>query len=523
MIASLPHETHGPRAAAQRAPLRRSSVPSVAWAMVAAVGAVAAVAYWDEERESAAALEEFAGEQATLARSVAGELEARLDVARRDALVAAESARQGRSPPRAILDGYLSLRVRSSGEAPPASREDPRTFAIRVPVPEDRAVDLALTMTDLVAALTSVERPQSLMVLLLPPGEKRFHATDGRVLESGEILEGFERGTAWIRLPPPRSAALGLPPRTAVAGLAWVDAGRLGRWGVTVVANAQRLRDRERRARWRLALAVLLAGGLVLSFGGQALRRQRKELELEREFAIAELERRRDERLERADRAATLGTFAMGIAHEISTPLGVIDGRAEQLLAHLGSDERAGHAVRAILDQTDRIHQVIRSFLGLVRGDAPAAQDLAPAEISSQALALCEHRFARAGVRLEASVSERLPPIRGDPRLLEHALVNLLLNACDACERGGRVDLEVRGGSEVTFTVSDDGVGLAQGESERVTEPFFTTKAAGAGTGVGLAIVNEIVKHHRGRLAIEPRPSGGTVATLALPASTGAA
>jgi len=494
-------------------------VPPVVWAMIAAVIAVAAVAYWDEERESTAALEDFAQEQATLARSVAGELETRLAVARRDALVAAEGASQGKTAPRAILDGYLWLRLQSAGDPPPRAPEEPRIFAIRVPVSADKSVDLALTMNDLVAGLAGVERPQSLMVLLLPPGEERFHSTDGREIESREVLGALGRGEAWLRLPPMQAAALGLPARTAVAGLAWVDAGRLGRWGVAVVANAQRLRDRERRARWRLALAVLLAGGLVLSFGGKALRRQRKELELERELAIAELEHRQDERLERATRAATLGTFAMGIAHEISTPLGVIDGRAEQLLAHVSPDERGRRAVQAILDQTSRIHQVIRSFLGLARGDDPAAHDLAPAEIASGALGLCEHRFARAGVGLEASVPEGLPSIRGDRRLLEHALVNLLLNACDACDRGGRVELEVRCGAGVTFTVRDDGAGISQGDTEHIVEPFFTTKAAGSGTGLGLAIVSEIVKHHRGSLVIAPRHPRGTVAKMTLPTS----
>jgi signal transduction histidine kinase len=161
---------------------------------------------------------------------------------------------------------------------------------------------------------------------------------------------------------------------------------------------------------------------------------------------------------------------------------------------------------------------VIRAFLGLVRGDGPAPGDLAPAEIANRALALCEHRFARAGVSLAAQVPERLPAVRGERSLLEHALVNLLLNACDACGRGGRVELEVTAGEEaVTFAVTDDGVGIAAGDAARVTEPFFTTKPGGAGTGLGLAIVAEIAKHHRGRLAVTARSPRGTVARLEIP------
>jgi signal transduction histidine kinase len=304
-----------------------------------------------------------------------------------------------------------------------------------------------------------------------------------------------------------------------MAGLAWVEGGAPGSWSVAVVANAQRVRDREQRARWRLALATLLAGGLVLVFGGSALRRQRKSLEMERELAIAALQRDRDERLERADRAATLGTFAMGITHELSTPLGVIAGRAEQILQRVEGDPQATRFTRAILDQTERIHQVVRAFLGLARGDAPPARELAPADLASRALALCEHRFARAGVTVAGELPEGLPAIRGDASLIEHAIVNLLLNACDASERGGEVHIGIETGDGVTFVISDSGVGIGSSDALRVTEPFFTTKPSGQGSGLGLAIVAEIAKHHRGTLTLAPRKPRGTVARLGIPAA----
>jgi len=435
-----------------------SRTPWLALAMVGAVCAVGAAAYWDEERESAAALEDFAQEQSTLARSVAAAIQSRLAAG-------------------AGVDGGPKV------------------------VPGE------------------VERPGALLVLLLPEPGNPFRTSDGRTVRSPPILEALEADKVAVRLPPAEAAEVGLPRRTAVAGLAWVDAGSQGRWGVAVVANAERLRDRERRARLRLVLATVLAAGLVLTFGGSALRRQRKELELERELAIAALQRRLDERLERADRAATLGTFAMGIAHEISTPLGVIAGRAEQLLPGVASDERAGRSVRAILDQTDRIHQIIRAFLGLVRGDSPTARELSPADVASRALALCEHRFSRAGVALVGDLPEGLPQVRGDASLLEHALVNLLLNACDACERGGQVQLAIEGGDPVAFVISDDGIGITSADALRVVEPFFTTKSSGKGTGLGLSIVSEIAKNHRGSLTLAPRKPRGTVARLEIPAA----
>jgi signal transduction histidine kinase len=102
--------------------------------------------------------------------------------------------------------------------------------------------------------------------------------------------------------------------------------------------------------------------------------------------------------------------------------------------------------------------------------------------------------------------------------MLQQALVNLLLNACDACTRGGRVVARVaREGDRVTFEVTDDGRGITTEEAARATEPFFTTKAPGAGSGLGLAIANEITKLHNGKLVLAPASPRGTRATLTIP------
>ena len=327
----------------------------------------------------------------------------------------------------------------------------------------------------------------------------------GSQIRSAPLQAAIARHDTTLRIDRDAAAELGFPRRTAVAGLAYTPQG-----AIVVVASAERERDREQRARFRLVLAVALAGGLVFLFGGLALRLQRSELVLEHQ-------RQRDERLERASKAAIMGTLAMGIAHEISTPLGIIVGRAEQLAPRTGQDERGARAVRAILEQCERISQVIRAFLGLVRGDNPEASKLLPKEVALGARTMVEHRFENAGVNLQVTAPDALPPLHGDARLLEHALINLLLNACDACPRGGTVSLTVQASTdEVAFVVEDDGAGISPEDLARVTEPFFTTKA-GRGSGLGLAIASEIVKSHRGRLALEPRSPRGTRATIALP------
>jgi signal transduction histidine kinase len=440
--------------------VRRASLPTVALALVlaAVVAAIAGLAYWDAERESTAALRDFAEEQSTLAAALGA-----------------------------------ALRMRSS---------------------QDRPLDAR----DVLIELRSIERARALGIFLQRPGESVLRGTDGLELASPRLVEAAESGQAVLRVSRDEAAALGLPARTALAGISRVDGGSAGSWNVIAVASAERERDREFRARRRLMLSVFLAGGLVLAFGGGAMRMQRNELVLERELAVAGLRQRRDERLERANKAAVMGTLAIGVAHEISTPLGVIAARAEQIMPKVAGDERLSAGVAAILSQTERINQVIRGLLGLARGDAPMAERIYPRLLIENAVALVEHRFANAGVPLHQTIESGLPTVIGDPRLLEHAIVNLLLNACDACKGGGEVAVRVRANDgDLEIAVEDTGSGISLADAGRALEPFFTTKARDGGTGLGLAIAHEIVASHRGRLLfseVEPR---GTRAAIVIP------
>jgi signal transduction histidine kinase len=112
----------------------------------------------------------------------------------------------------------------------------------------------------------------------------------------------------------------------------------------------------------------------------------------------------------------------------------------------------------------------------------------------------------------------------GDPRLLEHAIVNLLLNACDACKGGGEVVVSVQTKEgELEIGVEDTGTGISLADAGRALEPFFTTKGRDGGTGLGLAIAHEIVANHRGRLVFSNVTPRGTRAAILLPPAEGSA
>jgi two-component system NtrC family sensor kinase len=391
-------------------------------------------------------------------------------------------------------------------------------------MPDDGLASSALpdVLRDAVVRLRALEQPGEVTVLVQRPGAGSGLLTlDGAKITSDAIESRIAVGNvngAWVRLNHPDAVAVGLPPRTAVAALATVDRPE-GTWVLVVASTAQRERDREERGLWRVFVVFVIASAIVVTFGTLALRKQRTELELARRLAVAEAVQVRDERLVTADKLATLGALATGIAHQVSTPLGVIMGRAERLAPRVAADPKSSRAVAMITEEAKRINAIVRGFLGLARGGTPSLEHVAPGIIVREAVELVEHRFAMAGVALHDDVAQLLPAIACDPRLFEQVIVNLLLNGCDACGPDGHVTLTVTAGSRtVAFVVEDDGQGITEEAVRRATEPFFTTKPPEEGTGLGLAIAAEIVNHHRGTLVIEPLPGRGTRARVEVPA-----
>jgi two-component system, NtrC family, sensor histidine kinase HydH len=243
--------------------------------------------------------------------------------------------------------------------------------------------------------------------------------------------------------------------------------------------------------------------------------------------------------LQRAEKLATIGTLAAGVAHEVGTPLGIISGRAESLLARLGDgDEAAKKALTSIVSQVEKVSTTIRQLLDFARARPVERVDVAARDVLANAAALLEHRFRQKKVTLTVDAPPSLPPLAADPGQLEQVIVNLLVNACDACAEGGHVGARaiavggaVKGAVEgadgnaagrvVEIEIHDDGCGIAPENLPSVLDPFFTTKKRGQGTGLGLTIVDDIVKNHDGTLAIESAPGRGTTVRVRLPAGGG--
>ncbi|HZI08763.1 MAG TPA: ATP-binding protein, partial [Myxococcus sp.] len=229
----------------------------------------------------------------------------------------------------------------------------------------------------------------------------------------------------------------------------------------------------------------------------------------------------------RAEKLATVGVLAAGIAHEIGTPLGVVRGRAEYVLGKLGGAHPQSPGVAVIIEQIDRVSRTLRQLLDFSRLQPTAVRPVALGPIARDVYELLRVEAERRRVSLEVDVPEALPPLAADPDQLQQVLVNLALNACDACGAGGRVWLEAAApdGSaagawgQVALTVRDDGCGIPRENLNQVFDPFFTTKKRGQGTGLGLTMVAHVVRNHGGRLELESEPGRGTCVTVLWPAA----
>lgn len=244
----------------------------------------------------------------------------------------------------------------------------------------------------------------------------------------------------------------------------------------------------------------------------------RAERELEARRAA---EARLHARLRQTEKFAAIGRLAAGVAHELGGPLTVIEGKAQRGLRSFDrSSERAaqtagrpGHLKSALEDiraEVARMERTVRQLLDFGRRTAGRRRTIMANHLAQASIGAFKNEAELAGVRV--SMRETAPSVAldGDPLRLQQALGNLLRNAIQA-SAGGRVELAVEeSGTEVAFSVDDDGPGISPEIRDRLFEPFVTTKAHGAGTGLGLAVAHSVVDDHGGRIELGPSPLGGT-------------
>ncbi len=226
-----------------------------------------------------------------------------------------------------------------------------------------------------------------------------------------------------------------------------------------------------------------------------------------------------EKQLIRAEKLGTVGVLTAGLAHEIGTPLAIIRGRAETLLEKLAASP-AKRDLEAIVGQIDQISSLIGKLLDFSREQAVTVQRLNPVEAANAVVGLLEWRLRQKGVATRIQTAAHLPALAADPDQFQQVLVNLVMNACDACDKAGTVTLSfARADSSdwLRIDITDDGCGIPPEHLDAVFDPFFTTKKRGEGTGLGLPVVASIARNHGAEITLVSKPRAGTTVTLLWP------
>jgi signal transduction histidine kinase len=229
--------------------------------------------------------------------------------------------------------------------------------------------------------------------------------------------------------------------------------------------------------------------------------------------------------LVQAEKLSALGHVAATVAHEIGTPLNSISGYIQLMLMEGAGSEVVGRRLRIIESQLDRLAQIIRNLLNSTRQPEPQLQALNINQLLEAMGNLTQPGMSLRGIHLIWQLYASLPPVAGDPGLLQQVFLNLITNAIDALPQGGVLTISTspslgvsQNGHFVEVTVQDSGSGMSEEVKRKAVEPFFTTKEPGKGAGLGLAICNEIIRSHHGKLEIESQEGKGSTIRLQLPA-----
>jgi len=231
-----------------------------------------------------------------------------------------------------------------------------------------------------------------------------------------------------------------------------------------------------------------------------------------------------------AEKMATIGVLATGVAHEVNNPLMAVSGYAEGIqrrIARFEADlppelaEDLREYSDTILSECRRCRDIVRSLLNFGHPISSVFSPISVNDVVKDTLRLLQYQLKKEHhISVEVSLNNNLPHIYGDAPQLKQVLLNLLTNAIDAIGDGEgsiRVNTRFKGDKDVCLEVSDSGRGIPQSVMDNMFDPFFTTKPVGKGIGIGLSTCYNIVKEHKGEIEVESEVGKGTTFIVSLP------
>jgi len=259
---------------------------------------------------------------------------------------------------------------------------------------------------------------------------------------------------------------------------------------------------------------------------GPFLREERSLLDMvAKEVAIIIMRRQAEQdkmrlegQLRHADRLATIGQLAAGVAHELNEPLGNILGFAQLTKKCQDLPKQAEQDIEKVLSASLYAREIVKKLMIFARQMPPRKIMVHLNQLVEEGLNFFESRCAKEGIELVCSLSPDLPEVAADPAQLNQVFVNLVVNALQAMPKGGRLKIQTLHGRDyLSLIIEDTGMGMAEEVLKKIFTPFFTTKDVGQGTGLGLPVVHGIVTSHGGSIKVESKVGSGTRFEIQLP------
>lgn len=227
---------------------------------------------------------------------------------------------------------------------------------------------------------------------------------------------------------------------------------------------------------------------------------------------------RLNKQLRHADRLATIGQLAAGIAHEINEPLSGILGFAQLAQKDPGISGPARQDIEKIINATLHAREIVRKLLIFARKMPTHMMKIDLNEVIREGLYFLDARCAKEGIEITYSLDEHLPGISADPAQMTQVLVNLAVNSIQAMRDGGTLHIKTYAEDDhVVMTVQDTGTGMSEETMKKIFLPFFTTKEVNEGTGLGLPVVHGIITSHGGSIRVDSEVGRGSMFEIRLP------
>ena len=226
------------------------------------------------------------------------------------------------------------------------------------------------------------------------------------------------------------------------------------------------------------------------------------------------------EKLAFNEKMAELGMLATGLVHELNTPLSVIVSAAQMVLREEELSGFAREMIERIGLEANRLSQFSRGLLSFTRKSNDGEQEVNPAEILRDVTTFLRYEAQKRSIRIVEDLDYRTPFVYADPNHLKQVFINLVMNAFQAMNDGGTLLLHSTSGNDgcAELEIADTGPGIPAEALDHIFMPFYTTKAPGEGTGLGLFITRKIVELYSGTISVKSAPGQGTTFRITLPA-----